>query len=199
MEGDWGELSHGPTYPHTLWPNKPQSTAAILKSRDTVIMTRQAAIATLIEVRISTDLPSEGNFAHMIHGVRMKSSPGKNKFTFITWKHSFVICQISTVFRPKRRSNIVRLHWDQIWNPLIQAKLSDPKMKENWKLYFLAPIAFLKLQRIGAHPYTSQIELKFCIQCFSTIRRLLRHKHHALSRKGVFRSTLILSDRSPVK
>ena len=60
MEGDWSELSHGPTYPHILWPNKPQSTVTILKSCDTCIMTRQGAIASVIEVRISTDLPGAG-------------------------------------------------------------------------------------------------------------------------------------------
>ena len=45
VEGDWGELSHGPAYPHALWPNKPQSAVTILNSRDTFIMTRQTSQA----------------------------------------------------------------------------------------------------------------------------------------------------------
>ena len=47
-------------------------------------------------------------------------------------------------FRPflaKKGLNVVRFQfWDQIWNPLILAHLSDPKLKENWKFYFLAPL-----------------------------------------------------------
>ena len=64
MEGDWGQLSHGPTYPlHPLNrppPKKKQNAVVeiILKPCDTAIMTRQAAIMSLIKVRISTDLSS---------------------------------------------------------------------------------------------------------------------------------------------
>ena len=50
-----------------------------------------------------------------------------------------------------------------------------PRLKKKENFYFLTPIAFPKLQRFCADPYTSQIELKFCIQRFGTLRQLLRH------------------------
>ena len=50
----------------------------------------------------------------------------------------------------------------------------------------MPPIGFPKLQRFCANPYTSQIELKFRIQCYGTIRELLRHDHFALSKQSVF-------------
>ena len=55
-------------------------------------------------------------------------------------------CQISSVFfLAERGSNVIRFQcWDQIWNPLIQAILSDPKMKEDGKLYCLAPYSISK-------------------------------------------------------
>ena len=34
--------------------------------------------------------------------------------------------------------------WGQIWNPLIRTNLSDPKLKENWNLYFLSPYSISK-------------------------------------------------------
>ena len=53
------------------------------------------------------------------------------------------------------------------------ASFWPPKMKI---LFFGPPIAFPKLQWFCADPYTSQIELKFRIQRFGTVRQLLRHK-----------------------
>ena len=61
---------------------------------------------------------------------------------------------------------------------------SNLKKIENF--IFCPPIEFPKLQRFCADPYTSQIELKFRIQCFGTIRQLLRHGHFALSKKRCF-------------
>ena len=66
------------------------------------------------------------------------------------------------------------------------------KLNKIEKLIFWPTIAFPKLQRFCADPYTSKIELKFRIRCFGTIRQLLRHYHFALSTKGVFHSTLLL-------
>ena len=66
-----------------------------------------------------------------------------------------------------------------------------PKLKKIENFIFWPPIEFPKLQRFCADPYTSQVELKFRIQCFGTIRQLLRPDHFTLSKKGVFHSTLI--------
>ena len=64
-----------------------------------------------------------------------------------------------------------------------------PKLKKIENFIFWPPIEFPKLQRFYADPYTSQIELKFRIQCFGTIRQLLRHWHFALSKKSRFSLT----------
>ena len=51
-----------------------------------------------------------------------------------------------------------------------------PKLKKIDLFFTFCPnIAFPKLQRFCADPYTSQIKLKFRIQCFGTVRQLLGH------------------------
>ena len=50
-----------------------------------------------------------------------------------------------------------------------------PNERKLITLFFWPPIVYPKLRQLGAHPYTSQIELKFLIQCFGTIRQFLRH------------------------
>ena len=50
-------------------------------------------------------------------------------------------------FFAKQGANVIRFQFlDHFWILLIQEKLSDPKIKENWKLYFLAPTVFSKFQ-----------------------------------------------------
>ena len=46
--------------PTPFSPTNPRALSLFWRSRDTFIMTRQAAIVSYIEVRISTDLPGEG-------------------------------------------------------------------------------------------------------------------------------------------
>ena len=59
-------------------------------------------------------------------------------------------CQFSPAFWPKRDTNVIRFEfWDQIWNRLFKAHLLEPKIKGNWKLYFLDPIEIWK--RADAH------------------------------------------------
>ena len=61
MEGDWGELGHGPTYPHALLANSPQDAVTILEITWHIYYDpRQAAIVSLIEVKTSTYLSGEG-------------------------------------------------------------------------------------------------------------------------------------------
>ena len=62
MEGNWGELGHGPTYPHTpLTQLTPVTLLLFWKSRYTFVMNRQAAIESLIEFKTPIDLSSEGS------------------------------------------------------------------------------------------------------------------------------------------
>ena len=50
-----------------------------------------------------------------------------------------------------------------------------PKFKKIVSFIFWPPIVFSKLQRFFADTYTSQIEFKYLIQCFGTVRQLLRY------------------------
>ena len=77
----------------------------------------------------------------------------------------------STILWPQRGLNVIRFQfWDQIWNPLLKPHLLVHKMKENWKLYFLAPYSISKTSTNWRPSLTSQIELKLHIQCFGSIR-----------------------------
>ena len=50
-----------------------------------------------------------------------------------------------------------------------------PKNERKLNFIFWPATVFRNIQRFSAHPQASQIELKNRIQCFGTIRQLLRH------------------------
>ena len=81
------------------------------------------------------------------------------------WQNS-QIYQILTVFWPKRGLNVVRFQfWDQIWNPLILAHLSDPKIKENRKFDFLDPYSISKASTIlrGSLHLTDRAQISYTV------------------------------------
>ena len=85
--------------------------------------------------------------------------------TLKNWQNS-QICHMSTVFWAKRGLNFVRFQfWDQIWNPLILAHLSDPKNKENWKIHFLTPIRIFKTSTIlrGSLHLTGPAQISYTV------------------------------------
>ena len=83
-------------------------------------------------------------------------------------RHNTLFCQFLIVFWPTMGSNVIQFQlWGQIWNPVINAHLLEPKVKGGLILYFLTPHCNIKtlVARAGRGWKVSRNET---CQCVST-------------------------------